>query len=143
MALANKVLIPGIAALAVVVGLAGGSILNGSPANAATATTTPTSTTSTTAAPVDTDNVQDESQGGHKGANGTTETVLTGADADTAKAAALKAEPGGTVQRVENDAEGAAYEAHVTKSDGSEVTVKLDANFNVVGTESGHGKPGN
>jgi hypothetical protein len=30
--------------------------------------------------------------------------------------------PGGTIQRVENDAEGSPYEAHMTKSDGSRVT---------------------
>ena len=43
--------------------------------------------------------------------------------------------PGGTIQRVENDAEGSTYEAHMTKADGSEVTVKLDANFKVTSVE--------
>jgi hypothetical protein len=45
--------------------------------------------------------------------------------------------PGGTVQRVENDAEGAVYEAHMLKSDGSAVTVKMDAAFAVTGIETG------
>ena len=39
--------------------------------------------------------------------------------------------------RVENDAEGATYEAHVQKSDGSQVTVKMDASYKVTSTEDG------
>ena len=43
--------------------------------------------------------------------------------------------PGGTVVRVETDADGnAAYEAHMTKADGTPVTV--DKQFNVVSVES-------
>jgi hypothetical protein len=41
---------------------------------------------------------------------------------------------------VENDAEGSTYEAHVTKSDGSHATVKLDANFKVIGVETEQNK---
>lgn len=67
------------------------------------------------------------------------ETLLTGTDAEKAKAAALKAVPGATVDRVETDADGAVYEAHVTKSDGTKVTVKFDKDFNVTGIESGMG----
>src|SRR2546423_4501940 len=44
------------------------------------------------------------------------EKVLTGTDAEKAKAAALKAGPGGTVDRVETDAHGALYQAHMTKA---------------------------
>jgi hypothetical protein len=80
---------------------------------------------------------RDPSQGGHVGQNGTKETLLTGADADKATAAAQAAVPGGTIQRVETDAEGAAFEAHATKADGSQVTVKMDASFNVTGVEAG------
>jgi hypothetical protein len=69
------------------------------------------------------------------------ETVLTGADADKAKAGALKALPGATIDRVETDADGAAYEAHVTKSDGTRATVKFDKDFNVTATEDGMGGP--
>jgi hypothetical protein len=68
------------------------------------------------------------------------ETVLTGADAEKATAAALAAVPGGTVYRVETDAGDAEYEAHLTKADGTEVTVKLDANFAVVEVQDGMGK---
>jgi hypothetical protein len=70
-------------------------------------------------------------------ANGITETLLTGTDAEKATAAATKAVPGATIDRVETDAEGARYEAHMTKSDGSRVTVKMDASFNVSGVEDG------
>lgn len=59
--------------------------------------------------------------------------------AATLKAAALKAVPGGTVYRVETDAGDAAYEAHMTKSDGTEVTVKFDQNLKVTKVESGMG----
>ena len=45
--------------------------------------------------------------------------------------------PGATIERAETDAEGAAFEVHVTKADGSEATVKLDASFNVTSTETG------
>ena len=60
--------------------------------------------------------------------------------ADTAekvKAAALAEVPGGTNQRVETDADGAAYEAHMTISDGYHVTVKFDSNFKVTSVETG------
>src|SRR4051812_23180883 len=40
------------------------------------------------------------------------ETAVAGADLATAKAAALKAVSGGTVERVESDSGDAAYEAH-------------------------------
>jgi hypothetical protein len=56
------------------------------------------------------------------------------------KAAALTAVPGGTVYRVETDAGDATYEAHMTKADGTEVTVKFDKNLHVTGVESGMGK---
>jgi hypothetical protein len=58
------------------------------------------------------------------------------------KAAALKAVPGGTVYRVETDADGDAYEAHMKKADGSLVTVKFDSSYNVTGTEDGMGAGG-
>ena len=80
----------------------------------------------------------DWSKGGHQ-ANGKTETVLTGDDLTKATAAAQAAVPGATVRRAETDAEGAAYEVHMTKADGSIVTVKLDSNFNVTETLDGMG----
>ena len=68
------------------------------------------------------------------------EKQLTGSDAAKAKAAALEAVPGGTVIRVETDAGDAKYEAHMTKADGTMVTVKMDKDFNVTAVEDGMGK---
>ena len=42
---------------------------------------------------------------------------------------------------METDAEGAAYEAHITLADGSRATVKLDDSFTVTGTETGPDGP--
>ncbi len=67
------------------------------------------------------------------------ESLLTGTNAAKAKAAALKALPGATIDRVETDADGAVYEAHVTKADGTRATVKFDKDFNVTGIEEGLG----
>jgi hypothetical protein len=53
---------------------------------------------------------------------------------------ALAKVPGGKVYRVETDAGDAAYEAHMTRADGTEVTVKFDKNLNVTAVESGMGK---
>lgn len=66
---------------------------------------------------------------------------MTGAKATTLKAAALKAVPGGTVLRVETDDDGAAYEVHVKKADGTHVTVEFDAALKQTGieTHTGHG----
>jgi uncharacterized membrane protein YkoI len=75
-------------------------------------------------------------RGGH-GGPGMGETPLTGADADKATAAAQAKFPGGTVLRVETDADG-TYEAHVRKADGTEVEVKMDKDFNITGVEE-HG----
>jgi hypothetical protein len=83
----------------------------------------------------------DPAKGGHVGANGVVETLLTGTNADKARAAANAAVPGATIERVETDAEGAVYEAHMVKSDGSHVTVKMDANFKVTGIENGPNPP--
>jgi uncharacterized membrane protein YkoI len=65
------------------------------------------------------------------------ETLLTGDTASKVQAAALAKVSGGTVVRVETDADGnAAYEAHMTKADGTPVTVYVDKSFNVVSVES-------
>jgi hypothetical protein len=72
-------------------------------------------------------------------ANGITEAVLTGDTATSVEAAVTAANPGATIERMETDAEGAVYEAHITKADGSDATVKLDATFAITGTVVGHG----
>ena len=67
------------------------------------------------------------------------ETVLTGDTATKVREAALAKVPGGTIVRVETDADGeGTYEAHMTDANGNPVTVYIDASFNVVSVESGH-----
>ena len=77
--------------------------------------------------------------GQHVGANGKTEQLLTGDTAAKVKAAALKKVPG-TVERVETDVDhGSPYEAHVTKSDGTQVEVLVNKDFEVTAVnEMGH-----
>ena len=111
-------------------GLGGAAI-----AGAATSASTP-STTATSSAPAGAPaNAPDPATVSH----GPGETLLTGTTADKVKAAALTAVPGGTIIRVETDSAGSPYEAHVKKADGTEVTVKVDASFNVTATEQGFG----
>jgi hypothetical protein len=42
---------------------------------------------------------------------------------------------------VETDDQGSPYEAHLRKSDSSEVTVKVDKDFNATDVEAGFGGP--
>jgi uncharacterized membrane protein YkoI len=73
----------------------------------------------------------------------TDEKALTGDTAAKVKEAALAKTGGGTVEAVETDGDGnAAYEAHIVKADGTRVTVYVDENFDVVGTEEGRGPGG-
>ena len=62
------------------------------------------------------------------------EEALTGATATKVKEAALAKVPGGTVLRLETDS-GGAYEAHVRKSDGTPVEVKVNKQFEVTAVE--------
>jgi uncharacterized membrane protein YkoI len=67
------------------------------------------------------------------------ETVLTGTTADQVKAAILAKLPGATIQRMSDETDGNgtdAYEAHVTKSDGTHVQVLLDKSFAVTSVKS-------
>jgi hypothetical protein len=48
--------------------------------------------------------------------------------------------PGGTVYRVETDAGDGAYEAHMSKSGGTLVTVKFDKDLKATAVEDGMGK---
>lgn len=110
-------------------GLAAGILAATNSASATDDTTTSVATTPT--APTDRGDATREG-----------ETALTGTNLATVRAAALKAVPGGTVDRVETDADGATYEAHMTKADGSRVTVKFDKDFKVTSTEEGMGGGG-
>jgi hypothetical protein len=67
------------------------------------------------------------------------EETLTGDTATKVEQAALAETGGGTVERVETDADGnAAYEAHISKDDGTRVTVYVNEQFAVVDVEE-HG----
>jgi hypothetical protein len=103
-------------------------------AGAATNNATPTTAAISSAAP-STPTAMDPATVAH----GPGETLLTGTTAEQVKAAALAAVPGATVIRVETDSDGSPYEAHLTKTDGTEVTVKVDASFKVTATEDGFG----
>jgi hypothetical protein len=85
----------------------------------------------------------DQPQGGPGGGQGgpgngpaAGETALTGDTAASVTAAAQAAIPDGTIVRVETDSAGSPYEAHVSKADGTQVVVKVDANFAVTATET-------
>ena len=125
-----------LAASTITGGAIGAAFLSGGAASAQTSTD---SSTSSSDAPATAPAPRDPHVGGHT-ANGITEELLTGDTASSVTSAAQAAVPDGTIDRVENDAEGAVYEAHMTKADGSHVTVKLDASFNVTGIEDGPGK---
>jgi hypothetical protein len=128
-------LMTGAAALGIAVGAAGiaGAATNGSSSTSdSTATTVP-------AASGNSGSGSGSMPDPRSVAHGPNETVLTGDTADKVTAAAKAAVPGATVLRVETDSEGSPYEAHMQKSDGSIVTVKIDSNFNVTETIDGFG----
>ncbi len=99
--------------------------------------TTPAATTTAAATTIPT--LPSLAPDAHQGFGGqrSDETLLTGdALANVTKAATAKV-PGGTIVRVETDADGnAAYEAHMTAADGSRTTVYVDKSFNVVSVDS-------
>jgi uncharacterized membrane protein YkoI len=113
-------------------GLAGVSAANDSAAPSAVVAQTDDNDTST-----DTTDTSDSDRPAR-----TDEAALTGAIADQVTAAALAAVPGGTVERVETDGDGAVYEAHMTDADGNRVTVTFDADVNVVEIQEGGGRGG-
>ena len=131
MKFAQKALISGVMLGTAVAGGALGASFVGS-----AGAQTDNSSSSSTTTPAATATAPDPSQGGHV-ANGITEEVLTGDTAAQVTAAAQGAVSGATVDRVETDAEGATYEAHMTKSDGTKVTVKVNADFSVASVEDG------
>jgi uncharacterized membrane protein YkoI len=115
-----------LAALAVAIGIAGGSYGIASAASGSNSSSSSNAATATPAA-------SSQPWGGQR----SDETLLTGDAESQVRAAALAKVPGGTIIRVETDADGhAAYEAHMTKSDGTPVTVYVDKSYNVVSVES-------
>lgn len=118
-------------------GAIGGGILAGTFSASAATTPSPAPSSGTSTAP---GGAVDGFGGRHAGSAGRSdEKVVTGTTAATLRAAALKAVPGGTVDRVETDAGDGSYEAHMTKADGTRVTVKFDSKLAVLRVESGMG----
>jgi uncharacterized membrane protein YkoI len=105
----------------------GGSALAGAASNG---TGTATGTTAQSQPPAQ--RPDPTTPGGHVGANGRTEQALSSDVAAKVRAAAEKKVAGGTVERVETDVDhGSPYEAHVRKSDGTELEVLVDKNYEV------------
>jgi hypothetical protein len=79
---------------------------------------------------------------GGPGGQNPNETVIATTDSkyNTLVSAAKAAVSGATVDKVETDSGDAKYEVHMTKSDGSKVTVKFDANLKETAVEDGMGK---
>jgi hypothetical protein len=71
--------------------------------------------------------------------HGPGETLLTDGTLNQVKQAALDKVPGASVIRIETDSQGSPYEAHLRKSDGTEVTVKVDKQFNATAVQNGFG----
>ena len=65
---------------------------------------------------------------------------VTGAAAEKIKATVLAKVPGATIDRVEQDAQG--YHAHITKSDGTRATARVNAQFVVTSVAAGRGPGG-
>jgi uncharacterized membrane protein YkoI len=112
--------------------LAGGAI-----ANAATSSTTSSGSAAPQAAAGQSS--QNAPQGRHT-LNGKTETPLTGDVASKVRAAAL-AKVAGTVERVETNVDSSApYEAHIVKSDGTEVEVQVNSDYTVAAVNTMGGR---
>lgn len=73
--------------------------------------------------------------------HGPGETLLTGSTFTSAVASANVAVPNATVLRAETDPQGATYEVHMMKADGTYVTVKENSSFVVTSIQSGLGTP--
>ena len=120
-------------------GLVVGAILAGTlGASAASSASSPSGTSSSSSSYAGPAGPGGRGHGGSSPVRGDEKSV-TSAQSATINAAALKAVPGGTVYRIETDAGDGSYEAHMTKSDGTEVTVKFDDNLAVTKVESGMG----
>ncbi len=116
-------------------------------ASAATATTPSSSSSSSSSGATSAQTRPAGDRHGPGGRGGPRDQALTGTTAAKVKAAALDKVPGGTVLRSEKGGPGnAAYHAHVRKSNGTEVVVLVDSDFEATsvqtraaGGRGGHG----
>jgi uncharacterized sporulation protein YeaH/YhbH (DUF444 family) len=92
-------------------------------------------------------NAADSSTGSSTGTSKMARTAsepLTGATADSVKAAVLAKYPGATVDSMEKETHGTSiYEAHITKADGTKAHVLLDSSFVVTGEHAAPTKGSN
>jgi hypothetical protein len=119
------------ALVAMVVGIAGGSygIASAATGNSSSTTSTPPAA----AAPAAQRGATGGTPWGHRRSD---ETLLTGDALSKVTAIAKSKVPAGTIVRVETDADGvASYEAHMTRADGTPVTVYVDGNFQFVSVQ--------
>jgi hypothetical protein len=122
-----------IAAVCAVIGTAGGiagvsAATNGNDSGSSGSS----GSSGTGSAPAPPDRGFDPTQGGHVGPGGEREKLLTGDTAAKVRQAALDKVGGGTVERVETDADhGSPYEAHIRRSDGTELEVLVNKDFSV------------
>jgi len=129
----RRVLVTGALAAGTMLGAAG---IASAATSTSTTATTPATAGSSAATPATGTATVDPATMTH----GPGETLLTGTQLAQATAAATAAVPGGTVIRAETNSSGASpYEVHMSKSDGTDVTVELDANLKVITTISGFG----
>ena len=118
---------------AVALGLVGGTYGLASAATGSKAATTTSSSSVLQTAAARTPPAAGQPWGGQR----SDETPLTGDALAKVTALASTKVPGGTIVRVETDADGhAAYEAHMTNASGAPVTVYVDSQFNVVSVET-------
>ena len=123
--------------------LAAGLISGGVLASALSASASTSAASGSTASPASSGDARAPGPGGAQPVR-SDEKSVSSATAAALRAAALKAVAGGTVYRIETDAGDGVYEVHMTKADGSLVTVKLvtvkfDKNLTVTKVESGMG----
>ncbi|MEN9749204.1 MAG: hypothetical protein RL149_282 [Actinomycetota bacterium] len=108
-------------------GLVVGSFMSIAGANAASTDSTPSSSSSSTATPATPPTFKAH----------TPEEAVTGDLATTLSDLAKAKVPGATVDRVEKDSDGVAvYEVHMTKTDGTHVTVNFDANNSITSVDT-------
>jgi hypothetical protein len=123
-----------IAAVCAAIGTAGGiaGVSAATNGNDSSGSSGSSGSSSTTAPDRDPGQGRDPSEGGHIGQNGVKEELLTGDVAAKVRQAALDKVGGGTVERVETDADhGSPYEAHIRRSDGTELEVLVNKDLSV------------
>ena len=121
-----------------------GGVLAGTVSASAATTASPSATSGTSSSGTAPSGTAPVAPKGHGGATPvrSDENSVSATTLATLRTAALKAVPGGTVYRVETDAGDGAYEAHMTKADGTHVTVKFDKAFKVTAVQDGMGAGG-